>query len=102
MRRLIACATWVLMVSCSASSDDGGGDAVIGGGGTGGNQPPPGAGGGGFVQPPPGDPNVPDFGCVSGCAFDLEPFIEVPVNGAPISADEIAAFEAADPNNLTP
>jgi hypothetical protein len=103
MRRLIASATWILMVSCSASSGEGGDDVVIGGGGTGGGlQPPAGAGGGGFVQPPPGDPTVPDFGCVSGCAFDIEPIVEVPVNGAPISADEIAAFEAADPNTLTP
>jgi hypothetical protein len=101
MRRQIACATWVLMVSCSASSGDGGGDALINGGGSGNTQQPTGgSGGGGFVQPPPSD--TPSFGCVTGCAFDVPPIIEVPTAGLPISADEISAFEAADPNTLTP
>jgi hypothetical protein len=82
------------MVSCSASSGDGGnGATVVGGnGGSGATQPPPGGGGSGFVEAPPTD--VPDFGCVSGCAFDIAPIVEASANGPAISPDDIAAFDA--------
>jgi hypothetical protein len=94
MRRVSACALWILLLGCSASGSGGDPSVVSGNGGTGGspvlpNQGgatsmlPPGAGGTGTIFDPDG--------CTNGCAFPVEPVLDVGV-----TAEEIAVF-AADP-----
>jgi hypothetical protein len=98
MRRLGACAVWLLVAGCSAS----------GGGGDGSQLAPPdqlGGGGGGGITPPDLIPtstsNIPPptFGCVNNCAFDEAPIIEQIPGAAPITPDEIGAF--SDPNSFS-
>src|SRR5881394_2713095 len=94
MRRVPACALWILLTSCSASG--GGGTKIDVDTPSGGSSPTPvispGAGGAAANVPGTGGAgNIFDQdGCTNGCAFGVDPILD-----ADVSAQEITAFDAA-------
>jgi hypothetical protein len=93
MRRVSACALWILLTSCSASGEGGSKIDVDNPGGSSGNPPPVQnqAGTGNLVPNAGGAGNIFDEdGCTNGCAFSVDPILD-----ANVTAQDIAAFDAA-------